>query len=151
MGGSTLKKWADDKTKPPSLGSKLYADLGDDFPADARAWMKGVPWEGPEDVPVSKIDYSNEKSWKASKDPEQVESFRTKIRGGWKKPVILVQKPGTDKATVIDGHHRALAYRAEGMKVPAYVASPKMAAGPWDEMHAAQNHGGGLAASMSRA
>jgi len=133
---SDLKKWATAKTN--AIGEKLYVELAEDYPPEARSWVRSVPWKGPTNVPLSDIDFSDRESWTATKEPSRVESFQMKIRNGWRKPIILIQKPNAKTVTVVDGHHRALAYQREGLSVPAYVANTPTSNGPWDGMHRRQ-------------
>jgi len=121
-------------------GTAVYDQLLEDFPKDAARWVLHLKWDGPRDVPIADVDYSNKGSWHASKDPDHVALMVKKIKAGKKKPVVLVKKPGKKKLMVVDGHHRALAYLQLDEPLRAYVAKVP-GDGPWDEMHAAQTHG----------
>lgn len=121
-------------------GTAVYNQLLEDFPKDSARWVLHLKWDGPKDVPLDQIDYSNKDSWRASKDPDHVDLMRKKIKAGKKKPIILVRKPGKKKLVVVDGHHRALGYLELDKPARAYVAEVP-GNGPWDEMHAAQNNG----------
>jgi hypothetical protein len=117
----------------------------EDFPESALGWVKSVPWRGPTKIQTAKIDYSNRAKWHASKpeDADRVAKFAEMIKSGeGVKPIVLVQKPDGSKAMIVDGHHRALAYRQAGSKlVLAYVAKVSKVVGPWDETHDFQNVG----------
>lgn len=121
-------------------GTAVYDQLLEDFPKDSARWVLHLKWDGPKAVPLADIDYSNKSSWHASKDLDHVALMVRKIRAGKKKPIVLVRKSGKKKLMVVDGHHRALAYLKLGQPAVAYVADVP-GSGPWDEMHAAQNHG----------
>ena len=115
-----------DTSKSP--GAQVYAQLLDDFPPEAIAWVKRAKWTGPEDVPLDAIVFTPSK-WQAGHEPAKVERFKRKIaarqaKGKPVKPVVLADRPDTAKGThlyVVDGHHRALAFRELGRPVLAYV------------------------------
>ena len=103
----------------------VFDQLLGDFPPDAARWVKRCSWSGPEDVPVDHIDFSKERRWRASREPEKVADFVHKIRAGFRKPIVLVARPdGKGKLRVADGHHRSLAYRKLGREAVAFVAQP---------------------------
>lgn len=123
--------------------SPAYAvrkQLEDDYPPEAMMWIADAEWSGPMKVALSRIDFSNQALWTASRpeDKDHVKKFVKKIKNGWEKPVILVNRPGTNKYMIIDGHHRCLAYQILGRSVMAYVAKTKGVRGPWDDFHSAQ-------------
>lgn len=122
-------------------GTAVFDQLVEDFPKDAARWVLHLKWDGPKDVPLDQIDYSNKDSWHASKDPDHVAVMVKKIKSGEKKPIILVSRKGKKKLMVVDGHHRALAYLKLKLPARAYVAQVPDISGPWDEMHAAQDNG----------
>ena len=115
-----------DTSKSP--GAQVYAQLLDDFPPEAIAWVKRAKWTGPEDVPLDAIVFTPSK-WQAGHEPAKVERFKRKIaarqaKGKPVKPVVLADRPDTAKGThlyMVDGHHRALAFRELGRPVLAYV------------------------------
>lgn len=110
-----------------------------DFPAHALVWMAFVKWRGPVEVSPDQIDFDDEKSWAADHEDAKVAKFAKKIKAGKKiRPILLVEKPGHDKAVVVDGHHRALAARQVGKPVLAYTAKVPKEDGPWDETHSYQ-------------
>ena len=115
----------------------VYAQLLEDFPPEAIAWVRAAPWTGPGEVPLDEIDFSNAAEWQATDEPERVQFFVDRIQAGNRKPIILVNEPNNEKLIVIDGHHRLLAYQQLGEPVNAYVAHVTSVSGPWDEMHAA--------------
>jgi hypothetical protein len=116
----------------------VYAQLLDDYPAKAVNWVKTVTWDGPQVVPLDSFDFSNADSWNASSEPAKVEKFAGKIQDGQLKPILAVQKPGSSALVIIDGHHRALAYKKLGRDPLAWVGHVPATGGPWDEMHASQ-------------
>ncbi len=117
----------------------VIADIEDDFPADAMAWVKAAKWTGPEKVKIRDIDMSGRKSWKASKD--DLSGYIKRAKKGDVKPILLVETPGNDKYIVVDGHHRLLAAEANGTPVLAYCARVFHDEGPWDVMHDSQHSG----------
>lgn len=124
--------------KPHDVGDDVYQQLMDDYPPEAAKWVKKAAWVGPESVPVTDVDFSNEHKWRASHELDKVGKFQKKISKGKMKPVILVKRPGSTKYIIIDGHHRSLAYRALGRNITAYVGTVSKSTGAWDEMHASQ-------------
>lgn len=100
----------------------VYQQLEDDFEPEAIEWVKRAKWEGPIDVPLDQIDFSNKDAWRASGHGKKVDKFAKKIDGGFKKPVILIARPDGGKYRVADGHHRTLAYQKLNKPVRAYVA-----------------------------
>jgi hypothetical protein len=121
-----------------AVAERVREQLDEDYAPAAVKWVDAAVWSGPTAVELDRIDYSNENDWRASREPEKVAKFAKKIRRGKMKPIILVLKPGNTKYTIIDGHHRALAYRKLGIPVMAYCGEVPRDAGPWDEMHASQ-------------
>jgi hypothetical protein len=121
----------------PTAGitESVYEQLAEDFPAEAIQWVRAAHWEGPVEVPIDQIDFSNVDKWKASKEPEQVQVFVEKIQSGDRKPIILVNEPNNERLIITDGHHRALAYKQLGLPAVAYVAKVGSVNGAWDEMH----------------
>lgn len=124
----------------------IIASLQDDYPADAIQWIKAATWEGPEKVDLDEIDFSGRKRWQASKD--DLSGYIDDIKKGKKKPILLVVVPGREKYVIVDGHHRALAYRELGKPAVAYCAhvdhheGPWDTMRPWDTMHSQQRDGG---------
>lgn len=106
----------------------VYNSISDDYDEKDREFIKHLAWSGPVEVPLSSIDFSNMDQWAASKPgPEgqdKVDAFAKKLADkGWWKPIVLVNQPHTDeKMQVIDGRHRLLAAKKEGMSALAYVA-----------------------------
>jgi ParB-like nuclease domain len=130
-----------------STRDRVDAQLAEDYPEDSRAWLKTAVWSGPESVPTSDIDYSNADTWTAAAEPGKVDRFKQKITQGKLKPIILVNTPDARKYIVIDGHHRALAYRELGIPAMAYIGRVGKKTGPWDQMHASQRTGDSTGAS----
>lgn len=122
--------------------SAVYRQMLEDYPPAAIAWVRAASWTGPTPVPISSIDYSEASTWRASVEPEKVKAFAEKIAAGdLMKPIILVKEPKSDKYIVVDGHHRAMAYRKLGKPALAYIATVGAVSGPWDETHASQYTG----------
>lgn len=128
-------------TDSDSTRQRVHDQLARDYPEDSMAWLAQAVWSGPETVPTADIDFSNEEDWRATDEPDKVERFTGKIRQGKLKPIILVNTPDARKYIVIDGHHRALAYRQLGVPAVAYIGRVATKTGPWDTMHASQRSG----------
>lgn len=120
----------------------LYDQLAEDFPPESIAWIRAAKVEGPIEVPIDQIDFSNRDDWAASDEPDRVDFFADRIKDGKRKPVVLVNEPNNEKLIVIDGHHRTLAYEKLGQPVYAYVVHVSAVTGPWDVMHNSQRKGG---------
>ncbi len=120
--------------------SMVINQLSEDYPPNSLNWVKEAKWEGPERIDIKDVDYSNYKNWQAHHEPKKVKKFEKKISKGKKKPVILVKTPKNKKYIVIDGHHRALAYRNLDEPLVAWVGHTKSEDGPWDTFHAKQRH-----------
>ena len=79
--------------------------------------------------------------WLDAADPHHVQDFVDRLRKGKKlKPVLLVQTPGADRPLLVDGHHRYLACKAEGVPVRAFIGTVDADHGPWEVMHDYQLH-----------
>lgn len=133
---------ADAATKSTKSGrspaDQVYAQLREDFPKSALGWVKDASWSGPQQVALDRVDWSNEEDWKASHEPARVEEFERRIPKGDANPVVLVRTPNNRKLIVVDGHHRALAYRNLKTPVTAWVGRVESARGPWDQLHNSQ-------------
>lgn len=102
----------------------IYDQLEDDYKPSSIEWVLSVPWQGPVEVPLSSIDFSNTSNWRASKEPEEVAKFVDLIANqGFAKPIILANElSNSNKMIIIDGHHRSLAYKQLNQNAIAYVA-----------------------------
>lgn len=131
---------ATDRGRPPNPAGKSASDFNDanpvdaehvylqlarNFPADAIAWVRRARWTGPQWVPWDRVDTDDEDKWAASRQPGKVDEFAAQIseHHGHVAPSVLVQEPGTNRAFIVDGHHRALARRKLGQRVLAYVGN----------------------------
>ena len=121
--GPTGKGAADLSDPNPVEAEHVKNQLRKNFPEKALTWIDDVRWIGPVAIPLDRINFSDEESWAAHRQPEAVKRFAKKIRKGTghTQPVIMVQKPGETKVEVVDGHHRTLAYRRLDRPVTAYV------------------------------
>jgi ParB-like nuclease domain len=117
----------------------LIDQLSKDFPDNALDWVEKAKVEGPRLISLEDIDYSNHKTWAANHEPEKVHTRMQKIEKGKGKPILLVKTPDNDKFIVIDGHHRALAYKELNRSAKAYVVYVDKETGPWDTFHNKQN------------
>jgi hypothetical protein len=120
--------------------SIVIKQLSEDYPVNSLEWVKETTWEGPETVEIKDVDYANYKNWQAYHEPKKVKKFEKKISKGKRKPVILVKTPKNKKYIVIDGHHRALAYRHLNRPLMAWIGYTKSESGPWDTFHDEQKH-----------
>lgn len=113
---------------------RVTQQLTHDFPNGSLEWARDAKWEGPVQVPLSRLDFSNTDHWVV--DPEKISGAQDRIQAGWTKPVILVQTPHRKHFTVVDGHHRSLAYRRLNQPVMAWIGRVNWDSGPWDLLHA---------------
>jgi disulfide oxidoreductase YuzD len=124
------------------IAREVYNQLLEDYEEENIKWVLGAKWHGPIEVPLSAIDFSNQKKWKANKDKEHVQDFVEEIENeGYVKPIIVVNEPTDDKIFVVDGHHRLLAYKQLKRNPIAYVAYVDSVGGPWDHLHQKQKDG----------
>ena len=111
---------------------RVHQQLQADFPQASLEWARQARWEGPVQVPLSRLDFSGD--WDI--DPDKVDGAQERIQAGWTKPVVLVQTPHRKRLSVADGHHRCLAYRRLNQPVMAWVGRVSSDHGPWDDLHA---------------
>ena len=148
-----LPKGAAQVTDPnPVEWRHVYAQLEQNFPNDAIEWVKRARWIGPVNVPWSRVDTDDEDHPATSHQPDAVNRFARGISSGDGNaaPSVLVQEPGSNRAFIVDGHHRALARRKLGKPVLAYVGNID----PRDrqaamETHSSQVHQGNDPANKS--
>jgi 2'-5' RNA ligase len=133
-----------DTSKSP--GEQVYAQLLEDYPASALGWVKDAKWSGPQEVPLSAIEYQPGK-WQAGHEDAKVERFKAKIKrrqaaGKPVKPAVLIDAPDTESNShliVVDGHHRTIAFHGLKRPVVAYVGKVTTAgARAAEETHASQ-------------
>jgi hypothetical protein len=126
----------------------VYAQLEGQFPDAAIEWVKHSTWQGPVNVPWSRIDDDDIDSWAASHQPEAVQRFAKEIARGGKHTnpsVVFHQANHSDGREVIaDGHHRAMARHFKlGKPVLAYVGTvPARWMQQARETHSSQLHQG---------
>jgi 8-oxo-dGTP pyrophosphatase MutT (NUDIX family) len=113
------------------------------FPAEAIAWVDDASWTM-QLVPLHDVDFDNEDSWAAHHQPDKVRHFAAQIEAGNPpRPAIMVKTPIHHRLRIVDGHHRALAYRSLGKPVPAYVGTIEDPTDMrWSETHSSQLHQG---------
>lgn len=142
----TEKSASDLHDASPVDAEHVYQQLLANYPPASIAWVRKIPWIGPVSVPLGRVDWDDVKSWAASHQKKRVKQFRKRIRASDAdvNPVVGVQVPGDDRLKVIDGHHRALAYRKEGLPVKAYAgfAPSDKPDDPWFQAHDYQYHDG---------
>lgn len=118
--------------------TRLKRQLRADYPEDALDWLDELEWTPPEDVPLDKIDYDDNIFQRVrDREDDKVASFAKRIKAGWRKPVILVDRP-TMKMKAVDGHTRLEAYKTISTPARAWVGKAKTNKGPWDYFHRKQ-------------
>jgi hypothetical protein len=130
-----------------STGDDVARQLSADYPQQSLGWVRKLTWAGPEEIPLTQVDFSHRKTWNAWGEPQRVSKIAAKItrrakQGRRIKPVVTVITPDSGKNEIIDGHHRSLAYRKLNEPVWGYTAETDSDTGPWDEFHALQRHAG---------
>ena len=138
-------KGASDPHDPnPVEAEHVKNQLRKNYPEKALAWMDAAVWIGPVQIPLDRIDMADEKSWAAAHQSGAVRRFTSQIRAGTGRtdPVVMIQEPGKNKANVVDGHHRTLAYQSLKRPVPAYVGFVPEGDRRWEETHSSQVHQG---------
>src|SRR5580698_6323706 len=124
---------------PNGTTQDVYDQLTDDYADPAIAWVKRYAWDGPLNIPLSEIDFSDAKQWAASREPVAIAFHTIRISEGTKKPIILVMVDGEKRYRIADGHHRALAYRALDYAATAYTVRVPKTDHAWEAMHDAQD------------
>jgi hypothetical protein len=117
----------------------VYDQLTEDYPKDTVDWVHNIKWKGPVEVPLKRTDFDEKNSWRAEHQPEKVNLFKRRIKqaerkGEGIKPVVMIQRPD-NTAMIMDGHHRALAYKELNLPIHAWLGYPGKSKGPWDEVH----------------
>ena len=118
----------------------VYDLVKGDYKDKDIAWILTASWIGPVEVPLSSIDFTNKDNWQASDDVEEVKHFVDKISNDdFKKPIIVVNNQANDNLmSIVDGHHRGLAYLELNMPALAYVGQVGSDTGDWTAMHDSQ-------------
>ena len=142
-----LVKNASDLHDPnPVDAEHVRQQLLQNYPPASVAWVSDIPWIGPVEIPLDRIDWDDKDSWAASHQKKHVKRFAKRIHNGGEDvhPIVGVQVPGDDRVKVIDGHHRALAYQKEGKPAKAYVgfAPSNDSDSPWFQAHLYQKKQG---------
>ena len=118
------------------IAEEVYRQLLEDYPKRILGWVRSADWYGPLTVDLDMIDFTNKDKWQASEDTSEVDKFEDKIENeGFAKPIILVNEPNYNKLRIVDGHHRALAYKNLDQPAMAYVANVGSVGGDWDVLH----------------
>lgn len=129
------------ETDDQTLADRVRGQLLQNYPPAVLEWVDSASWSGPQPVRLGDVDFSHEDEWAASQEPKRVAHFVKQIkRKGWTKPVVLIKTPGNAKLVIIDGHHRALAYRKRGTPILAWVGTVHQDHGQWDQIHSSQFH-----------
>lgn len=119
---------------------QLLKQLGKNFPPEATAWLDHPSVHVQRTyVRPSDIDWDNRESWAATHEPGKVAKIRKKIEKGKDKPVVAIDRPGSDNVFIADGHHHTEAYtQLDRSHFPAFVVRVPTRTGPWDTMHSKQ-------------
>jgi 8-oxo-dGTP pyrophosphatase MutT (NUDIX family) len=109
------------------------------FPEDAIQWVMRARWVGPINIPWNRIDSDDVEGWAASHQLDQVNRFARDIKAGTghTNPSVCIQDNDSNKAIIIDGHHRALAHKKLNQPVLAYLGMID----PADRKAAEETHG----------
>ena len=138
---------------PPAtdIASKVTAQLTRDYPPGALSWVSSLTWAGPVKVPVTQIDRTTGTTdWAAAAaDKAKLQVMGKRIMAGWRKPVVLIRRPGSARLFAVDGHSRALASAAQGQPVTAYVGTASTAHGAWEQAHSRQLANDGAAVDLA--
>jgi len=132
-----IASWSERYSKKSSE-KMVWFQLIKSFDEKDMNWIKDAKWTGPIEVSLDKINFSTENTWTAEKEPKLVKSKVKKIKKGKRKPVVLIDAPKDDKYFILDGHHRALAYKKLDMPIPAFIGKVDKEKGPWDTFHTKQ-------------
>jgi phage-related protein (TIGR01555 family) len=124
-----------------SIALAVHHQMSEDYPEDLLGWVESAQWKGPIRIPLAKIDFTDSEKWSASHDPVHVGVMKTRIEQGLEKPLILVREPGSKLLFIVDGHHRALAYRELDKNARGYIARVPTDKGPWSALHSQQKEG----------
>lgn len=120
------------------LTETVHKQLQEDFPDSAIEWVRSAKWDGPTEIPLSSVDFSNSAKWHAASNQDHVDEFKKAIKDDSVKPAILVNEPNNEKLVVVDGHHRAMAAKQSGSSIKAYVGTVGAVGGKWRDMHKSQ-------------
>ena len=138
------------KGAPKAKATAVYRQLLGNYPPESVAWVKGIRWAGPVEVPLELVDFSSEDKWAAYHQKDRVAHFAAELKAKRPvDPVVAIIRPGHNHIRVIDGHHRTLGCKKLGWPVRAYVGyltgDPKAAY----ETHLHQVHQGDDPANKS--
>lgn len=118
--------------------AEVLVVMSKNFPGKAIKWVKDARWTR-ELVPLHDVDFDGEASWAAHHQRDRVQEFTDKLESGKRlKPAILVRVPGKHRLRIVDGHHRALAYRQLGKPIDAFVGAVPDGDDRWITTHTAQ-------------
>lgn len=124
----------------------VYDQLARNYRPEGIGWVLEMPWSGPVEIPLDRIDWDHLGAWAAAHDGARVAEFERRIRAGEDvAPVVAVAVPGDLLVKVIDGHHRSLADRRLGRPVLGWVgrADSDRVTAPFFRTHLYQVHQGG--------
>jgi hypothetical protein len=116
----------------------LLKQLKPDFPKPALAWLRdrAVTVEAPQRVDPDRVDWEQYDEWRASKQLKAVRKIAKKIDSGKDKTVVvMVESPGSEHLTIIDGHHHTLGYVDAKKRPRGYIVHVPEQDGPWLSLH----------------
>lgn len=116
----------------------VKAQLAKDYPEKALDWLDDVEWELPKTVQLNTIDYDDNIFDRTATEHKKVAAFAKRIKAGWRKPVVLLKRPGVPLLKALDGHTRLTAYKKVNTPAYAWVGTAKKVKGPWDDFHKKQ-------------
>jgi len=131
-----------------NLADAVHKQLSRNFPPSSIQWVHNADWTGPAKVPMDQVDTSDQEHWNATHQQGRVDRMVTKLHkrhaaGKELKPAVLVQRPGSRKLLIADGHHRYLAYEQDGKQyVWAFTGTVTQKAGKWDDLALSQKKQG---------
>lgn len=123
----------------------VHNQLSKDYDEKYIKFVMSIPWVGPQEVPISSIDFSNEQNWEASKRTDKIKEFQEIMDDNdtQLKPIILVNEMNTNgKFIVLDGHTRSLAAKQAGKEtIVAYIGQVGRVTKEMKAMHSMQDEG----------
>lgn len=118
--------------------------LREDYPNRALDWLSEANWTSPQLVPLDKIEYDDNIFTRVREhEQDKVAQFAKRIKGGWRKPCILIRRP-SGLLKPVDGHTRIVAYHKLRRPCLAWVGTVRTQKGPWDGFHKQQLQTAGM-------
>jgi SPP1 gp7 family putative phage head morphogenesis protein len=123
---------------------RVYRQMRKNFPPESIQWVRRGSWEGPAEVPLNKVDFSNQRKWAAWHEKDRVKHFENLIENDKTfHPPVMIKRAGHKHLRIVDGHHRSMAYKNLNKPITAWIGTiPESDQQAADETHAAQEHQG---------